>query len=97
VPHDVSVIVDTGFQGAQHTHPGVCLPIKASPKRTLSLQDRAWNTLVASVRIVVEHGIGGMKRFGAVSGVYRNRKPHTDDCFNLLAAGLWNYHLSFNS
>lgn len=97
VPLDVSVIVDTGFQGAQHGHPGVCLPVKAAKKRPLSGEDRAWNTLVSSIRIVVEHAIGGMKRYRAVADIYRNRKPHCDDRFNLLAAGLWNYHLSFKS
>ena len=53
-----------------------------------------WNTLLASVRVVVEHAIGGMKRYNAVAGVYRNRLPKTDDQFNLLAAGLWNYTIN---
>ena len=30
----------------------------------------------------------------ALSGIYRNRKVFCDDLFNLLAAGLWNLHLS---
>ena len=44
--------------------------------------------------MVVEHAIGGMKRYNAVAGVYRNRLPKTDDRFNLLAAGLWNYTIN---
>ena len=42
----------------------------------------------------VEHTIGGMKRYNAVAGVYRNRLPKTDDRFNLLAVGLWNYTIN---
>ncbi len=92
LPKQVSVIADTGFQGAKH--PGLCLPRKGSKRRPLNEEDRAWNRLVSSIRIYVEHAIGGMKRFGAVAGIYRNRKAFCDDLFNLLAAGLWNLHLS---
>jgi hypothetical protein len=41
-------------------------------------------------------GTGGSagQRLGAVSGVYRNRKPNTHDKFNLIAAGIWNYFIA---
>jgi hypothetical protein len=29
-----------------------------------------------------------------VAGIYRNRLPKTDDRFNVLAAGLWNYAIN---
>lgn len=95
LPEQVSVIADTGFQGARH--PGLCLPRKGSKRKPLSEEDRGWNRLVSSIRIYVEHAIGGMKRFAAVSGIYRNRKAFCDDLFNLLAAGLWNLHLSLKA
>jgi hypothetical protein len=72
----------------------MCLPVKGSKKRPLSEEDRQWNTYLASLRVKVEHSIGGMKRYNAVAGVYRNRLPRTDDRFNLLAAGLWNYSIN---
>ena len=72
----------------------MCLPVKARKKRPLSDEERGWNRLLACLRVRVEHSIGGMKRYNAVSGVYRNRLPTTDDRFNLLAAGLWNYSLN---
>jgi hypothetical protein len=34
-----------------------------------------------------------VKRYRAVSDVYRNRKPDFDDDLMLTAAGLWNYYL----
>jgi len=92
IPPEVSILADSGFQGMRHR--GMCLPVKASKKRPLSEQDRQWNTLLASLRVKVEHSIAGMKRFNAVAGVYRNRLPKTDDRFNLLAAGLWNYSIN---
>jgi hypothetical protein len=92
IPPEVSLLGDSGFQGVRH--PSLCLPYKSSRKRPLTEEQRQWNTLLAGVRVVVEHSIGGMKRYNAVAGVYRNRLPKTDDRFNLLAAGLWNYAIA---
>ena len=92
IPHNISVLLDSGFQGVRH--PGACLPHKATKKRPLAGEQRRWNTLLASLRVDVEHAIGGMKRLGAVAGVYRNRIPNTHDRFNVLAAGIWNYFIA---
>ena len=92
IPPEVSILADSGFQGVRH--PGICLPYKGTKKRALDAGQKQWNTLLAGLRVVAEHGIGGMKRYNAVSGVYRNRLPKTDDRFNLLAAGLWNYFIN---
>jgi hypothetical protein len=92
IPPGVSLLADSGFQGLRH--PGLCLPAKGTRKRPLTYEQRQWNTLLAGFRVVVEHAIGGMKRYAAVAGVYRNRLPKTDDRFNLLAAGLWNFTIA---
>ncbi len=95
VPERVSVLADSGFQGARHA--GLCLPNKGSKKRPLSTEQREWNSLVSSLRIGVEHAIGGMKRYAAAAQIYRNHLPRWDDHFNLLSAGLWNHHLEFQA
>ena len=92
MPVEVSILADSGLQGIKH--PGICVPRKASKLRPLSEEDRQWNGLISQNRVVVEHSIGAMKRYNAVAAVYRNRKPRTDDRFNLLAAGLWNYFIN---
>ncbi len=92
IPPTTTILADSGFQGVRH--PGICLPFKGTRRRPLDGAQRQWNTQLASLRAVVEHCIGGMKRFAAVAGIYRNRRPKTDDQFNLLAAGLWNYSLT---
>ena len=92
IPPDVSVLGDSAFQGVRH--PGMCLPHKAAKGKPLADGQRRWNTLLASLRVEVEHAIGGMKRLNAVAGVYRNRIPDTHDRFNLLAAGIWNYFIA---
>jgi hypothetical protein len=95
LPATVSVIADSAFQGSQH--PQLCLPRKGSKNHPLSTEDRGWNRLVASIRVRVEHAIGGLKRFGAVANLYRNHKPCCDDRFNLLVAGLWNLRLALRT
>jgi hypothetical protein len=92
IPSEVSILADSGFQGLRH--PSICLPRKGRKKRPLETSPKRWNTLLAGLRVVVEHGIGGMKRYNAASGVYRNRLPQTDDKFNLLSAGLWNFYIN---
>ena len=95
IPATVSVLADAGFQGSQH--PQLCLPRKGSKNQPLSEEDRGWNRLVSSVRVGVEHAIGGLKRFGAAANIYRHHKARCDGRFNLLAAGLWNLRLAFQT
>ena len=95
LPATSSVIADAAFQGSQH--PQLCLPRKGSKNHPLSTENRGWNRLVASIRVRVEHAIGGRKRFGAGANLYRNHKPCCDDRFNLLAAGLWNLRLALRT
>ena len=57
IPPHLSVLADTAFQGTKH--PGLCRPRKRSKNHPLTTADRAWNRLVSSLRVRVEHAIGG--------------------------------------
>ena len=92
IPPEVSILMDSGFEGVRHK--GACLPHKAAKNKPLNAEQREWNRLLGSQRVRVEHSIAGMKRYNAAAGIYRNRLPKTDDRFNLLAAGLWNYSIN---
>lgn len=92
IPDTVAIIADTGFQGLQKSHPNVLLPKKKPRGGFLTDEEKSMNRLISSVRMAVEHAIGGMKRFRCVSDVYRN-KNGLDDRFVNVAAGLWNLHL----
>ena len=93
IPQEVVVWTDTGFQGIQHLHPNTVMPKKATRGNPLTFAEKANNKVISGIRIVSEHAIGGMKRLKASTDVYRNRLPNLDDTFNLLAAGIWNFHL----
>ena len=92
IPAEVGVIVDTGFQGVKH--PSLFIPKKATKKRPLNPEDRASNRYISSQRIVVEHAIGGMKRYAAMHQVLRNKLGQFDDRVAVVSAGLWNHHLA---
>lgn len=94
LPPEVSLYVDTGFQGIQRTHPNCYIPLKSSQKHPLTSEQKEMNQLISSIRVTVEHAIAGIKRYKAARDIYRHKTPNLDDLFQLLSAGLWNYHLS---
>ncbi|NBS69302.1 hypothetical protein EBT31_10375, partial [bacterium] len=93
LPPEVTAWTDTGFQAVHAQHPNTRMPKKATKNHPLTEEERQDNRIISGLRIVAEHAIGGMKRLKAAADIYRNRIPRTDDRFNLLAAGLWNFHL----
>lgn len=92
IPEEVSLLVDTGFQGIQKIHNNTLMPKKKPRGGFLTQAEKEMNRLISSTRIVVEHAIGGMKRFGAASNLFRNKKG-IDDSFMNVCAGLWNLEL----
>ncbi len=96
IPKDVRIQVDNGFQGIQKEFPGhlVSITTKKPKGRELSNTVKEHNKSKSRVRILVEHAIGGIKRYGIVSQVFRNRTKDSDDTAIYLSSGRWNYHLA---
>ncbi len=92
------VWVDLGYIGIQkdYTHCEILIPhkkprkSKANPSPSLTDEQKAENREMSSLRVIVEHAIGGMKRFGILTGKFRNRKEKFVDDVAALCAGLWN-------
>src|ERR1700690_25859 len=97
IPKDIDIYADTAFVGTEKLHPRIFLPKKKPKGRDLTYDEKEINRIISSYPVLIEHAIGGIKRFQAVTQVYRNRKAYFDDTLILLAAGLWNYHLSYTS
>ncbi len=95
LPDGVIYWTDAGFQGLRTDYPQcrVIQPQKKPRGKRLNDLDRWCNALRARIRIVVEHAIGGVKRFGAIAQTYRNRGAHFEDQLTLVACGLSNWHL----
>ena len=92
LPKEVSLLADTGFVGIQKQHENTLIPKKKPRGGFLTDDDKAMNKLISSVRIGVEHAIGGMKRFRAVAEIFRNKNGWDDQLVNV-CAGLWNFHI----
>ena len=96
-PRGMALWMDSGFAGFKKDYPDtlVMIPKKKPKGKELTDNAKAWNRIVSGFRVLVEHAIGGVKRFGIVSAKFRNRKDGFDDKVMLVSCGLWNYHLKF--
>ena len=94
---DKIIRLDAGFQGVEKKY--LCkklyLPQKKPKNQELSLQAKANNRDLASKRIVVEHAIGGMKRYRILTDRLRLRKRFIYDDVIAVCAGLWNLCLTY--
>jgi hypothetical protein len=52
--------------------------------------EKIYNRAMSTLRIPVEHAIGGMKKFRLLAGIYRGREERYDESA-LVIAGLHNY------
>ena len=97
IPDYVSLWVDKGYQGITKfllNNNSIMIPHKKPKGKKLTTLQTQENIVISGIRIVVEHAIGGIKRFTSMSNLYRNRKGQ-DDKFIYLCAGLWNFHLQY--
>jgi DDE superfamily endonuclease/Helix-turn-helix of DDE superfamily endonuclease len=93
IPESVTAWTDTGFIGMHAIHANTIMPKKATKNHKLTDKEKRDNRVIASIRVVNEHAIGGMKRFKAAADIYRNKLPNMDDRLMRVSAGLWNLHL----
>ncbi len=93
VPDEIPIEVDLGFLGWQKEYDNIHLPHKKPRGRELSDAQKQENRTLSQSRVVCENAFAGVKRYNAVSVVYRNRIEDFDDHLMLTAAGLWNFYL----
>jgi hypothetical protein len=95
IPGDVGIWLDKGYQGIKNILKNgntVMIPHKKPRKSELTTEQKAENRVISGIRMVVEHAIGGMKRFRCMTDPFRN-KFGKDDQMIVVAASLWNLHL----
>lgn len=96
MPQKIKKHLDLGFKGWDDQFPGhrISMPRRKPRTHELSQTVKEQNTKKSKVRVLVEHAIGGIKRFRIVSDVFRNKLNDFDDTAMLISSGLWNYHLA---
>ena len=93
IPDAIPIEVDLGFLGLQKEYNNIHLPHKKPRGGELSDAQKQKNRTLSQSRVVCENAFAGVKRYHAVSVVYRNRLKDFDDHLMLTAAGLWNFYL----
>ncbi len=93
-PRGSKVLQDTGFQGHQPNGVTVLQPKKKPRNGELTPNERVVNRAISSLRVEVEHQIGGIKRCQIVVQKFRNRKDNYVDDVMETACGLHNFRLS---
>lgn len=86
-PEDHVLVQDAGFQGYAPAEVIICQPMKKPKGGELPQEEKARKTFISRRRIVVEHGIGGVKRCRIVKEIFRNTKADFDDLVMELACG----------
>ncbi len=96
-PKDITLWLDLGFLGVKKDYPDatVMMPKKKPKGKELTSDERKQNKIISSIRVLVEHAIGGIKRFKIITDKCRNKKDVFNDKVMLISCGLWNYHLKF--
>lgn len=94
IPPDVEVGVDRGYQGIKKDFPqmNVKIPIKKKKGEELSKKDKKDNKKLSKERVIVEHTIGRMKKFGIMGNEFRNRLKNYDTMVSIVS-GLVNFSL----
>ena len=79
IPKHIPTFIDTAFIGEQKVHPNIHIPKKKTKNRPLTQDEKEMNKLVSSYRVIVEHAIGGIKRYRCMAEKLRNRKAFIGD------------------
>ena len=95
VPAGSVLAQDAGFQGFQLEGVAILQPKKKPRGGELSYADKVRNRLISSIRVRVEHVIGGVKRYRIVKDKSRNWKPGFRDLVVETCCGLHNFRLNF--
>ena len=85
---------DTGFQGYEPEGVKTFQPQKKPKGKELTPEQKEQNSLISSIRIVIEHIIAGIKRCRIVKDLFRNTKEKYDDLVMEIACALHNFRVA---
>jgi hypothetical protein len=86
LPKGCWLLADSGYQGIQKHTENALLPKKKSKHNPLTQQQKIYNRMLASARVIIENIIRKLKRFRILADKYRNRRKRFQLRFNLIAA-----------
>ena len=95
LPDGSKLVQDTGFQGFSLDNVAILQPKKKPKGKSLSDLDKSVNHWLSSLRVRIEHAIGGVKRYRIVKDKIRCWKPGFKDAVFETCCGLHNFRLNF--
>ena len=95
LPEGSLLYQDTGFQGFALEGTTIFQPKKKPRGGELTTEEKAQNRLISTIRVRVEHAIGGIKRYRIVKDQLRNWKANFRDQVMETCCGLHNFRLRF--
>lgn len=96
-PPDGVLMQDLGYMGYEPEKVRVVMPVKKQKKQELSKEDKAYNKLISSMRVKVEHVMAGVKRLRAVKEKLRLRTEGIHDEIMLIACGIHNLRIAYRN
>lgn len=94
-PPGSKLLKDSGFQGYEPEGVTTFQPKKKPRNGELTADEKLLNRAISSLRVEVEHQIGGIKRCQIVVQKFRNRKDHYVDDVMETACGLHNFRICY--
>jgi hypothetical protein len=93
-PQQVENVFDLGYLGVEKDFPNVksVLPIRKKKNIMLSDEERTYNKKHSKLRIIVEHTICRLKKFGIMGSRFRNRLGKYDHASDIVS-GLLNFRI----
>lgn len=96
-PADGVLMQDLGFLGYNPGKVKIVIPEKKPKNKPLGKEDKAFNQIISSMRVTVEHAIGSVKRLRIVQEKIRLRIENIQDQVMLIAVGLHNLRISYRN
>jgi hypothetical protein len=91
LPPGCVLFKETGFQGYEPDKLQTYQPKKKPRGQELTPTEKAENTMISRIRMLVAHVLAGVKRCHIVQDVFRNTKAQFEDLVREIACGLHNF------
>jgi hypothetical protein len=95
LPHGSCLYQDMGFQGFILNGISIVQPKKKPRGGELTPPEKTTNRRISSIRIRIEHAIGGVKRYRIVKDKIRLFKDGIRDTIMETCCGLYNFRLQY--
>ena len=73
LPKNILALLDSGYQGIVEYLPNALIPFKATKKNPLTVEQKAFNTMLSKLRVAIEHINRELKIFRICKETYRGK------------------------